>query len=189
MIYLQLLLRFMYIGVLAFGGGYAVLPLIQQQCVSDSGWITMSEFADLVTLSQITPGPISINAATFVGTKVAGVPGALVATGGFILPTFAIVTALWLVYKKYRTIVVMQGVLSGLKPAVVALIASAGLAIIVMALWGDAPVSLQGTDWISAVLMLAGFIVLRLWKPDPLVIIIASGVLGLLAELAKKIVF
>ena len=82
MIYLQLFLSFLQIGALSFGGGYAAMPLIQAQIVTQHSWLTMSEFTDLVTIAEMTPGPIAVNAATFVGTKIGGVPGALIATAG-----------------------------------------------------------------------------------------------------------
>ena len=75
MIYLKLFLSFLQIGLFSFGGGYAAMPLIQDQVVSQHGWLTMTEFTDLITISQMTPGPIAVNAATFVGSKIAGVPG------------------------------------------------------------------------------------------------------------------
>ena len=80
MIYLQLFLSFLQIGAFSFGGGYAAMPLIQEQVVTLHGWLTADTFADLVTIAEMTPGPIAINAATFVGTQVAGVTGAVVAT-------------------------------------------------------------------------------------------------------------
>ena len=79
MMYLQLFLSFLQIGALSFGGGYAAMPLIEAQIVTTHGWLTMTEFANLVTIAEMTPGPIAVNAATFVGTKIAGVPGALAA--------------------------------------------------------------------------------------------------------------
>ena len=86
MIYLQLFLSFFQIGLFSFGGGYAAMPLIQGQIVKIHGWMTMSEFTDLITISQMTPGPIAVNSATFVGLRVAGYVGAVVATLGCILP-------------------------------------------------------------------------------------------------------
>ena len=80
MIYFQLFLSFFQIGLLSFGGGYAAMPLIQGQVVQGHGWLSMSEFTDLITISQMTPGPIAVNSATFVGIKIAGIPGALAAT-------------------------------------------------------------------------------------------------------------
>ena len=82
MIYLQLFLSFLQIGLFSFGGGYAAMPLIQDQVVALNHWLSMKEFTDLVTISQMTPGPIAINSATFVGIKIAGIPGAIAATMG-----------------------------------------------------------------------------------------------------------
>ena len=123
MIYLQLFLSFLQIGMFSFGGGYAAMPLIQGQVVTGHKWLTMAEFTDLITISQMTPGPIAVNSATFVGIKIAGVPGAFVATLGCILPSCIIVTLIAKLYLKYRNMAVLQGVLASLRPAVVALIA------------------------------------------------------------------
>ena len=95
MIYLQLFLSFLQIGAFSFGGGYAAMPLIQNQVVQLHPWLTQSEFTDLITISQMTPGPIAVNSATFVGTRIAGMPGALVATFGCVLPSCILVTAFW----------------------------------------------------------------------------------------------
>ena len=126
MIYFQLFLSFFQIGLLSFGGGYAAMPLIQGQVVQGHGWLSMSEFTDLITISQMTPGPIAVNSATFVGIKIAGVPGALAATFGCILPSCILVTLLAKLYLKYREMAMLQGILRSLRPAVVAMIASAG---------------------------------------------------------------
>ena len=91
MICLELFWCFLKVGLFSFGGGYASMPLIQEQVVSSHGWLSMGEFTDLVTISQMTPGPIAINSATFVGIKIAGIPGALAATTGCILPACVIV--------------------------------------------------------------------------------------------------
>ena len=100
MIYLQLFLSFLQIGAFSFGGGYAAMPLIQNQVVQLHPWLSQSEFTDLITISQMTPGPIAINSATFVGIKIAGMPGALVATLGCILPSCIIVTIIAYLYMR-----------------------------------------------------------------------------------------
>lgn len=125
MIYLQLFLSFLQIGAFSFGGGYAAMPLIQSQVVDHHGWLTMQEFTDLITISQMTPGPIAVNSATFVGIQIAGPLGALVATLGCILPSCIFVTALAYIYMKYRKMSLLQGILGSLRPAVVSLIAIA----------------------------------------------------------------
>ena len=125
MIYLQLFISFLQVGMFSFGGGYAAMPLIQGQVVTLHQWLSMAEFTDLITISQMTPGPIAVNSATFVGIKIAGIPGAIVATLGCILPSCMIVTLLAKLYLKYRNMALLQGVLGSLRPAVVAMIASA----------------------------------------------------------------
>ena len=122
MIYFRLFLSFLQIGAFSFGGGYAAMPLIQNQVVTLHGWLNLAEFTDLVTISQMTPGPIAINAATFVGTRIAGTPGALAATIGCVLPSCILVTLLAKIYLKYRNLSLIQGVLKSLRPAVVAMI-------------------------------------------------------------------
>lgn len=133
MIYLKLFLSFLQIGAFSFGGGYAAMPLIQNQVIDIHRWLTMNEFSDLVTISQMTPGPIAVNAATFVGNKVGGVIGAVVATLGCIMPACILVTMIARLYLKYRNLEVLQSVLKALRPAVVALIGTAGLSIIMSA--------------------------------------------------------
>lgn len=109
MIYFQLFLSFFQIGLFSFGGGYAAMPLIQGQVVQGHGWLSMSEFTDLITISQMTPGPIAVNSATFVGIKIAGIPGALAATFGCILPSCILVTLLAKLYLKYREMAMRPG--------------------------------------------------------------------------------
>lgn len=185
---IQLFLRFLLIGALSFGGGYAVLPLVQSQCVELTGWLTMSEFSDLVTLSQITPGPIAIDAAAFVGMKAAGIPGALVASFAFMLPPFVIVTVLFVLFRKYGRLQFMQDIMSGLKPAVVGLIASAALGLIIEAVWPGA-VTLASMDIFSAVLFLACFLILRLKKTPVIPTLLACGAIGVLQYVVQTFVF
>ena len=186
MVYLKLLWSFMQIGLFAFGGGYAALPLIQEQVITLNSWLTMDEFADVVTISQMTPGPIALNAATFVGQRVAGLPGAIVATIGAVLPSFIIVLILAFIYYKYRNIEIMKGILAGLRPAVVALIASAGLGIMVLSFWsgGEVVWSLNSIDFVAVGLFAVSLLVLRLFKKiNPILVMVGSGVVGLVAYL------
>lgn len=112
MIYLQLFLSFLQIGAFSFGGGYAAMPLIQSQIVDLHHWLDFKEFTDLITISQMTPGPIAINSATFVGTKIAGIPGAIAATIGCILPSCILVTIIAYFYLKYRHMRFLQNILN-----------------------------------------------------------------------------
>ena len=111
MIYLQLFFSYLQIGAFSFGGGYAAMALIQAQVVEKYHWLSMAEFGDLVTIAEMTPGPIAVNSATFVGTQVAGIPGALAATLGCILPSCIIVTLLAKIYIQYQNVKIMQDIL------------------------------------------------------------------------------
>lgn len=183
MIYLQLFLSFLQIGALSFGGGYASMPLIEAQIVTSHGWLTMTEFSDLVTIAEMTPGPIAVNAATFVGTKVAGVLGALVATAGCILPACVLVTLIAKLYLKYRNLTVLQSVLGSLRPAVVAMIASAGLTILMNAFWGSRTVVLANTNYVMVAIFLLSFVLLRKTKLSPIAVMVLAGVLNLAVSL------
>ena len=184
MIYLELFLSFLQIGAFSFGGGYAAMPLIQDQIVTKHGWLDMAEFTDLITISQMTPGPIAINSATFVGIKIAGVTGALVATIGSILPSCIIVTLLARLYLRYRNLELLQRVLTTLRPAVVAMIASAGISILITAFWGsDGIISLPDTDLIMVGIFIVCFLLLRRTKLSPIAVMVLGGVLKLLSAM------
>ena len=179
MIYFQLFLSFLQIGALSFGGGYAAMPIIQAEIVAKHGWLSMSEFTDLITIAEMTPGPIAVNSATFVGCKIAGIPGALVSTCGCILPACIIVTLIAKLYLKYRNMAVLQSVLGSLRPAVVAMIASSGILILVSAFWGGAAVTLSGTNWTMAAIFAVCYILLRKTKFSPIAVMVLAGILNL----------
>ena len=177
MIYLELFWSFLKIGLFSFGGGYAAIPLIQEQVVSSHNWLSMAEFTDLITISQMTPGPIAINSATFVGIKIAGIPGALVSTIGCILPSCIIVMLIAKLYLKYRTVNMLQSVLNSLRPAVVAMIASAGISVLITAFWGSAElISLAGTNWILVIIFAACVVLLRKFRMNPILVMVLAGV-------------
>ena len=173
MIYLRLFLSFLQIGAFSFGGGYAALPLIRHQVVEANGWLQLSEFTDLITIAQMTPGPIAVNSATFVGLKVAGIPGAVICTLGCVLPSCILVSLIAKLYLKYRSMDLLQGVLKGLRPAVVALIASAGVDIMVSALniGGEGRIKLQ-----MAVIFAICLALLRK-KWNPILVMVLAGVM------------
>ena len=165
MIYLQLFFSFLQIGTFSFGGGYAALPLIQNQVVSLHHWISMAEFTDLITISQMTPGPIAINSATFVGIKIAGMPGALV------------VTIIAYLYMRYRNLDTLQGILGMLRPAVVALIASAGISILITAFFGDSGIKLSSCNP-KAVVIFAGCLILLRKRVNPVLVMVLAGIVN-----------
>ena len=180
MIYLQLFLSFLQIGLFSFGGGYAAMPLIQEQIVDTHGWLSMSEFTDLITISQMTPGPIAINSATFVGIKIAGLAGAAVATAGCIFPSCVIVTLLAKIYLKYRNVKTFQSVLDSLRPAVVAMIAAAGVSILTSAFWKNADkIILAETDWSMALIFLICLVLLIKVKWNPILVMLLAGLMKL----------
>ncbi len=185
MIYLEIFLSFFQIGLFSFGGGYASLPLIENQVLEVNNWLTVAEFADLLTISQMTPGPIAINAATFVGTKVAGLPGAVIATIGCVTPSFIIVLTLSYFYFKYKNLSSIQGILKGLRPAVVSLIASAGLSILMLAIFkaeGTTLLNMKISDVnVAGTIMVAiSVFILRRFKPDPIKVMMGTGIIGII---------
>ena len=186
MIYLELFLGFLQVGMFSIGGGYAAIPLIQDQVVQRHAWLSIAEFTDLVTIAEMTPGPIAINAATFVGTRVAGIGGAVLATLGCILPGCCVVLVLSLLYRRYGSSRGLQTVLGTLRPATVALIAGAALSILSAAL--ALPAVFGGSaafPWVKLLILAAAFAALRLKKLGPIPVIFASGVLYLLWQLAS----
>lgn len=193
MIYLQLFLSFLQIGAFSFGGGYAAMPLIQNQVVQLHPWLSQSEFTDLITISQMTPGPIAVNSATFVGTRIAGVPGALAATIGCVLPSCILVTILAKIYLKYRSLSLLQGILKSLRPAVIAMIAAAGVSILVTAFWGNDISSLHLDTILSSTniravgIFLLSLILLARFKMDPIHVMLLSGGAEVVMQLIMKL--
>lgn len=180
---LTLFWSFFQVGAFSVGGGYAAIPLIKNQVCHLHPWLSADEFAHLVTIAEMTPGPIAINAATFVGTRIAGLPGAVIATIGCILPSCLILTLLSWLYRKYRSLTLMQSALAALRPVVVALIADAGLSLLKTALW-QGSLSLAGLNWLQALLFLAAFLLLRFKKPSPILTMFGCGLIYLLFHLS-----
>ena len=193
MMYIQLFLSFFQISLFSFGGGYAALPLIQGQVVNVHHWLSMTEFTDLITISQMTPGPIAVNSATFVGTRIAGVPGALAATIGCVLPSCILVTILAKIYLKYRSLSLLQGILKSLRPAVIAMIAAAGVSILVTAFWGNDISSLHLDTILSSTniravgIFLVSLILLAKFKMDPIHVMLLSGGAEVVMQLIMKL--
>ena len=183
MIYLQLFWSFLQIGLFSIGGGYAAMPLIQAQVVQNHAWLNMSEFTDLITIAEMTPGPIAVNSATFVGIRIAGIPGALVATFGCILPSLFIVSLLTFIYYRYKKLSVLQSVLASLRPAVVALIASAGISILLQVALGGQEMTMANLNLIGLALFAVAFVLLRKFKWNPILVMCLCGAGNLLLGL------
>lgn len=178
MILRQLFISFFKIGLFSFGGGYAAIPLINQQVVVNHGWMSLEAFSDVLTISQMTPGPIGINSATFIGIQLSGVLGAIVATVGFVIPSFVIVSILGHFYLKYNGLEIIQKILQGLRPVVVAIIMSAGVTLLVHALVGENSLSLDNLKIIQVGLfVVAMFLNLKL-KYSPIKVMLLVGVMN-----------
>ncbi len=181
---LKLFWTFFQVGLFTLGGGYASLPLLQAQVVEQQLWLSAAEFSNLVTIAEMTPGPIVLNAATFVGMRMAGVLGALTATLGSVSPSLLIVSGLAALYRKFRSLSAMNEILSALRPVVVALIASAGLKVLLGSLFGEGALSLAKIDIPAAVCFVASALLLRKAKWNPILTMFACGVAYMLIALA-----
>lgn len=194
MIYLQLYWSFFKIGLFSIGGGYASLPLIEKEVVELHGWLTMTEFTDIITISQMTPGPVAINTSTFVGTQIGGLLGAIIATLGCVTPSFIIVLLLAYIYVKYKNVTIVSDILFGLRPAVVSLIGVAGLSIVMLAFFGEKKLNISNfyfdkfgvhltienltVNCIAILFFSIGFFFLRRYKINPIYVMVGSGVAG-----------
>ena len=180
MIYLTLFIEFAKVSIFCVGGGYASMPLIQAAVVEKHMWMSLSEFVDIFTISQMTPGPIGINAATFAGMKVAGTAGAVVATAGFVVPSLILGIILAKLFLKYGNIGPIRGILNGLRPAVVALI--------LLAVWNTEglPTDFAALDWTSLLILVLALVALH-FKYGVITILAASGVLGVFFGILKSI--
>ena len=180
MLLFKLFFAFMQVGLFSVGGGYAAIPLIQEQIVNIHKLMTLEEFSDLITVAEMTPGPISINSATFVGMRIAGIPGVLLCTFGWIIPSFCICLILAHFYYKYRTVSGVQIVLGSLRPAVVSLIASAGASILMLGLFQAelGEIVFGNLRVVELVIFVAALVILRKYKVSAIAIILGSGVVG-----------
>ena len=180
MIYLELFWTFFVIGMFTIGGGYAMLSLIQNQVVTEHGWITDTMFTDIVAISQMTPGPIGINSATYIGYEVVATTGAselmcilgsFTATFAVVLPSFIIVLAICKAYDRFKDHYLFKGVMTGLKPAVLGLVGTAALGL-------ATPENF--IDWKSFVICIVAAIALFTRKVGPFAIIGLGAIAGLL---------
>lgn len=195
---LQLFGTFFVIGLFTIGGGYAMLSLIQGQVVVEHAWLTESAFTDIVAISQMTPGPIGINCATYVGYDVLagmsgghwiGVVGSLVATLALVLPSFIIMLLIVRAYTKFNHHPLFEGVMAWLRPVVVGLIGAAAVILLVRTSWSGTPglsrpemtvVRDNMADWRSWCLLGGAFVASYWGKVGPIAVILLAGVAGLL---------
>ncbi len=170
MIYWQLFISFFKVGLFGFGGGYAMLSLIQSEVVEVHEWVSAAEFTDIVAISQMTPGPIAINSATYIGyTATQSVWGSVVATVAVSLPSIIIMLIICRFFLKFRDNKYVGYVMSGLKPAVVGLIAAAAIMLVNTSTF---------IDYKSIILFAVAFIAALRFKTSPILLIVLAGVAG-----------
>lgn len=174
-IYLSLFLNFFKIGAFTFGGGYAMLPLIQET-VLKNGWLSKGQLVDFIAVSESTPGPFAVNISTYIGFRTAGFPGALCATFGVVLPSFLIILLVARCYARFKKNRIVNGCMEGLRPAVIGLIGAAVLSVGSSTFDFSFLLSLKNL-LLLAILMIDGFLA---WKKiHPILIICVSGALGI----------
>jgi chromate transporter len=188
LIYLQLLSSFIRIGLFSFGGGYAMIPLIQRE-IESHGWLSASQFVDIIAIAEMTPGPIAVNSATFVGYKVAGIFGGLVATVGVAMPSLILILIVSRYFYKFQDHPVNKMIFYGIRPVVVGLIFAAAIFVakttflnqsMILTLNSILKNPLSIIDLKSIVIFVFSLIALIKFKMHPILIIIASGALGFL---------
>ena len=179
MILFDLFTTFILLGAFSFGGGIGSMELIRNRVVSVRGWMTDAEFTDIISISEMTPGPLGINIASFVGARTAGISGTIVATLSYVLPAIAIVMIMARIYFHYRNLKGVQGVLKGLRPAIAAMVLAAAITLSSTAWWnGINNISLGNTNWIAIAITALMLILLRKKKTGPITTILGSGIIG-----------
>lgn len=178
---MTLFIRFFQIGLFSIGGGYAIIPLIQEQVVHAYKWLTIQEYTDIITISQMTPGPLVVNTASFVGIRIAGFWGAVAATVGSILSGFFLSIFLYNFFKKHKNIESISNVLRALRSSSVGLIASAASTILLLAFFGTSTLQIQNAsiNIMAVVVFISALFLLRKYKLNPILIMVLSGIVGL----------
>ncbi len=189
MIYLVLFLTFFKIGAFTFGGGYAMLPMIQEQ-VAAHGWLTDEELINFIAVSESTPGPFAVNVSTYVGMETAGLLGAICATLGVIMPSFIVILIVAKCFEKFQSNKLVKGCMSGLKPAVVGLIMAAVVSTggTVFFPAGFSAAALTSVPFIASAAIFLIMLVLSLKKINPILIIALSAVLGIGIGYLQKLI-
>lgn len=183
---LEIFLNFLKIGVFAFGGAYAVIPLVEEQMVTNTGWMSFTEFQDLVAIDELTPGPIIINSSTFIGMKLAGIPGAIAATIGCVVPGCIVALTLIYLYSKYKEIPVISEAIRILKCMSVALIFSVLLKMFMNSVFPSGIGVLSDINILSLVMSIGSFFVLKKFKTNPLYVMLVCGCINMLVYFITK---
>lgn len=179
MIYLELFLIFFKIGAFTFGGGYAMLPLIQQEVLSQ-GWMDLEQLVNFIAVSESTPGPLAVNLSTYIGAETAGLLGALSATIGVVLPSFVIILLVAKFYQAFQSNTLVKGCMNGLRPTVVGMIGASLLSVGASAF----PAAGGVMQWVLAAVLLAAILAAHWKKVHPILLIVGSAVVGIAAGYA-----
>lgn len=176
-------LVFFKIGLFSIGGGYAVIPMIQNEVVGRQHWVSDKVFTDIITISQMTPGPLAINTSTFVGLQTAGISGAVTASVGCAISGVLISLFLYRFFQKHKGSAYVFEVMKGLKSASIGLIMSAAGVILMITFFGSAGIadksnSFQALDRTAVCIFLVSFLLLRKWKLNPMLIMLLTGISG-----------
>lgn len=172
----SLFCTFFRIGAFTFGGGYAMIPLIQKEAVEKKGWVTDDDILEIIAIAESTPGPVAINSATFVGYRTCGVLGALCATFGVVLPSFVIILAISYVLKEFQELPVVQYAFNGIRVGV--------LALLFKALWSMYKKSPKG--WVAYVVMAGAFVLTAFFKVSIFLVLVGCAVFGLVTSYAME---
>ncbi|GIP30963.1 chromate transporter [Paenibacillus sp. J2TS4] len=176
---LKLFLVFFQIGLFSVGGGYAIIPFIQELAVEKYAWVSQQIFTDIITISQMTPGPLAVNTSTFVGLQIAGMPGAIIATFGCVISGVGISIFLYRFFLRFNQSVYVFEALNGLRSASLGLIISAAATILLLTFIGTSKMSMAANlDWIAAAVFAGSLLVLRKWKLNPILLMVLTGILG-----------
>ena len=177
----ELAWAFLKIGFLSIGGGYAVIPMIQQQVVERYSWVSMKEFADIIAISQMTPGPLAVNTSTFIGIRAAGPAGAVLATFGCVISGILISALLYRFFRKNADSIYVSGILRGLKAVSLGLIVSAAAVILLLTFTGSTELADALTmDWAAAGIVAGAIFLLRRKKMNPIAVMLLTGAAGLI---------
>ena len=179
MIYLELFLIFFKIGAFTFGGGYAMLPLIQQEVLSQ-GWMDLEQLVNFIAVSESTPGPLVVNLSTYIGAETGGLLGSFCATVGVVLPSFVIILLVAKFYQAFQTNTLVKGCMNGLRPTVVGMIGASLLSVGASAF----PAAGGVMQWVLAAVLLAAILAAHWKKVHPILLIVGSAVVGIAAGYA-----
>ena len=180
-----IILNFLKIGAFAFGGAYAVIPLIEEQMVTNTGWMTFAEFSDLVAIDELTPGPIIVNSSTFIGMKLAGIQGAIAATVACVIPGMIISLLLVWLYTRYKEIPVITEMIRTLKCMSVALIFSVLLKMFMSAVFPEG-IGLTNINVLTLFMVAVSFFLLKRYKANPLLVMLMCGAVNLAVSFIFK---